>query len=302
MRCWLDTHRPEGTVFLAGCGRSGTTWLADLINYRNGFRMLFEPFFPRKVPELGPAWRAHQYLSPDAPAGAATAVADRVLSGRVANAWTDQFNRRRFASRRLIKDIRANNILGWIRARHPAIPLVYILRHPVPAVLSQLKMSWPSGFDFFLAQPELMADHLEPHRALMTAELDPFEARLVHWCILNYVPLRQFAGGGLHVVFYEDLCRRPREVLPDLFRYIGQEYRPWILETMAVPSRLSRGQSAVVKGADPVESWRAEATPEQMRSTARILAQFGLDRLYGEEPLPRVSADQAGALFRQPPQ
>ena len=30
-------------VFLAGSGRSGTTWLSEVINYKGGYRYVFEP-------------------------------------------------------------------------------------------------------------------------------------------------------------------------------------------------------------------------------------------------------------------
>jgi hypothetical protein len=298
MKCLLDTHRPNNTVFLAGCGRSGTTWLGDLINYRNHFRVMFEPFYPREVPELRIGWNPQQYIRPDAPDGPETALVRRILAGRLCNTWVDQFNRRRVATRRLIKDIRANYLLGWVHAQYPAIPLVYIIRHPIPTVLSQLKLGWPLGFRFCLQQPDLMADHLEPHRAFLAEEMNPFEARLTAWCLMNLVPLRQFAGGGLHLVLYEELCQKPHEVLPALFRYIGEEYRPWILDILSVPSRLSKGHSAVVKGGDKVSSWQDEVTPEQMTSALRILARFGFDRIYGAEPEPRLTAEQVPSLFK----
>ena len=44
---------PGKTVFLAGTGRSGTTWLAGLINHDQSYRDVFEPFHPGKVEALG---------------------------------------------------------------------------------------------------------------------------------------------------------------------------------------------------------------------------------------------------------
>jgi len=37
-------------VFVSGSGRSGTSWLANLCNYRNDFRYLFEPLNPAVLP------------------------------------------------------------------------------------------------------------------------------------------------------------------------------------------------------------------------------------------------------------
>jgi hypothetical protein len=39
----------RNTIFLAGTGRSGTTWLSNIINYKNEYRYMFEPFQSKKV-------------------------------------------------------------------------------------------------------------------------------------------------------------------------------------------------------------------------------------------------------------
>jgi len=45
-------HKPENTILVAGSGRSGTTWLGDIIGSSAGFLSLFEPFDPRHVPDI----------------------------------------------------------------------------------------------------------------------------------------------------------------------------------------------------------------------------------------------------------
>ncbi|MFO7534655.1 MAG: sulfotransferase [Kiritimatiellia bacterium] len=295
-RCWLDFHNSDKTAILAGCGRSGTTWLGDILNFRNTFRMMFEPFYPAKVPELQSVWRPQQYLRPDA-TGPGPDRARAILAGRLRNDWVDQFNTRKIASRRLIKDVRLNLALGWIRAAFPKMPIVFILRHPIPTALSQLKLEWKLQAPLFLEQPELMADHLEPFRRELEAPRDPFEAQIAIWCAMNIVPLRQFANGGLHLVFYEDLCRRPQEVLPSLFSHIGVGPADGALRLLSRPSALSKSFSAVLRGDDPVESWRREVTEDQIRRAAGVLERFGLDRLYGPGSLPKTPAEGALQLF-----
>jgi hypothetical protein len=297
-RCWIDFHDPKKTVILAGCGRSGTTWLGDVMNYRNTFRVMFEPFFPDKVPALEGWWNHRQYVRPDVTEGRHADLIRTMLAGRIADPWIDQFNTRRFATRRLIKDIRINFLLTWIRTHQPEIPVVFLLRHPIPTALSQLKMGWPPEFRPFLEQPELMADFLEPFRGDMEAARDPFEARILLWCLMNWVPLRQFAAGGLHVIFYEDLCKRQAAVLPGLFAHIGVRHTDWVLDTLWKPSALTIGASSIAKGEDPVESWPDQVTPDQVAAAMRILRRFGMDRIYGEATMPRVPAEQVLGLFK----
>jgi hypothetical protein len=71
-------HR--GSVFLAGTGRSGTTWLSDVVNHRGGYRYVFEPFHPGKV-EAFAHFRPRQYLRPDDRREEFLGPARRVLTG-----------------------------------------------------------------------------------------------------------------------------------------------------------------------------------------------------------------------------
>ena len=38
-----DNHDYRNTIVLAGSGRGGTTWIAEIINYANEYRFIFEP-------------------------------------------------------------------------------------------------------------------------------------------------------------------------------------------------------------------------------------------------------------------
>ena len=49
----LEKGDHRSSVFLAGSGRSGTTWLSEIINHRRGYRYVFEPFNPREVGLFG---------------------------------------------------------------------------------------------------------------------------------------------------------------------------------------------------------------------------------------------------------
>ncbi len=45
----IDFNDYRQTVFVSGVGRSGTTWVANIINYANDYRFMFEPFHPQRV-------------------------------------------------------------------------------------------------------------------------------------------------------------------------------------------------------------------------------------------------------------
>jgi hypothetical protein len=285
-RLGVDLGRGDhrNSVFLAGSGRSGTTWLSEVINYNGGYRYVFEPFNPARVGAFA-RFGSKQYLRPDDTREAFLGPARLALSGALRDPWTDRFNARFVARRRLIKDIRANLLLGWMRANFPGMPIVLLLRHPCAVVASRLALGWRDNLDETMAQEDLVKDHLLPVEAEIRAAGDDFERHLFLWCIDNYVPLRQFAPGEIHLAFYEDLLENPRDGLRSLFGFLGEDLDDRVYERLGRPSPLSR------RGAPPpsVDGWRARVGAGQLGRAREILALFGLDRVYGGNPMPDPS-------------
>lgn len=275
----------EDSIFLAGSGRSGTTWLSEIINYRNEYRYIFEPFYPGKV-DICKNFQRKQYLRPDDKRAEYLGPAQAILSGELRNTWSDRFNRKHVARRRLIKDIRANLLLGWMHSNFPEMPRILLLRHPCAVTHSRLKLGWRDILDETMEQENLVEDFLKPFKKEIQKASTPFERSIFLWCIENYVPLLQLKQGSAHIVFYELLSERPEEEVGRLFDFLGKDFDESIYHRMKRPSRLSRGQSAVVLGARTVDSWTHEVTDAQRGKATEILSLFGLHGIYGEDPAP----------------
>ncbi|MEW6638522.1 MAG: sulfotransferase [Actinomycetota bacterium] len=276
-------------VFVAGSGRSGTSWLADLINHRRDHRYVFEPFDPRRVKLCG-HFRSRQYLRPEDRREEYLAPARRILSGGLRSRWTDRFHRTFVARRRVIKDIRANLLLGWLHRNFPGMPIVFLLRHPVAAVLSQISLGWRDVLDETLEQRELLEDFSLPLEEMHAAR-DPFERRLFLWCVENYVPLRQLGVEGACVVFYENLVLRPERELRRLFACLGRDFDGRVLDCLERPSPLSRRRSWLA-ARDP-GAWRREISGARLDRAVEVLALFGLDGIYAGDPEPDAAGLQA---------
>ena len=235
-RFFVDAGDYRNTVFLAGTGRSGTTWLENIVNHDNGFRVMYEPFHSVRVPLLK-GWRYRQYLSADNRDRRFLEPAARILGGSVRNGWIDQLNGRFIARKRLIKDIRANLILKWIKRHFPEIPIVLLLRHPCAVAQSKVKLGWETHLDEFLLQPDLVNDFLAPVHDAVKGARDVFDRHVVMWCVENWVPLRQFAPGEILVVFYEDLCTRTWQATESVLSFVGRTADP---RAMAASTRRAR--------------------------------------------------------------
>ncbi len=289
-RIYVDLGKEDhrDALFLAGSGRSGTTWLAEVINHDGGYRYVFEPFNPARVGAFG-HFKSKQYLRPDDAREAFLGPARLALSGALRDPWTDRFNAKFVARRRLIKDIRANLLLGWMQANFPGMPIVLLLRHPCAVVASRLALGWKDNLDETMAQKDLVEDHLLPMQAEIRAARDDFERHLFLWCIDNYVPLRQFGRDGIHLTFYENLLVSPEEELRCLFDFLGEDLNDRVYAKLTHPSPLSR------KGAfsPSVDGWRGRVSERQLERTGEILNLFGLDRVYDGGPMPDPSGAYA---------
>ena len=40
------------------------------------------------------------------------------------------------------------------------------------------------------------------------------------WAIINYIPLRQFEPGNIHICFYEDIYKDPNQEISKIFQYM----------------------------------------------------------------------------------
>jgi len=284
----IDFSDYRRSVVIAGTGRSGTTWLANIVNYANTHRFMFEPFHPERV-DVVSHFRYRQYLRYDNCERAFIEPARIILSGRIKNDWIDKLNRKSISRSRLIKDIRINLLLKWIKTHFPEVPVILLLRHPCAVANSKLQLNWDSPIEEYLTQEELTEDFLAPFRDKIEGARDIFEKHVFLWCIENYVPLRQFAEDQIHTAFYEDLCVAPEQEIERLFSFLGERYDKKIFDVFKEPSVLCRENSPVLCKRELTEDFRNYITTKQVRRAIEILSLFGLDRIYLEDSAPLVS-------------
>ena len=278
-------------VFLAGSGRGGTTWIAEIINFDNAYRFIFEPFNAAHV-RMCRAFGNRQYLRPHDTRPEFVKPAHAIVCGKIRSGWTDLYNRRIVSTRRLIKDIRAGLFLRWLYELTPGMPMVLVLRHPCAVAASRVRYGWGHDMQEFLAQDELVADFLAPLRDRLTALSDPFEKHVARWCIENVVPLRQFAEGEIHLAFYEGFRDDPRSEIARLFSFIGCPLDDAVFERVARPSSMAWESAAGIKTSGVrSDGWRSMLSDDQVRKSVEILKWFELDHIYGAEAMPLIGPD-----------
>lgn len=299
---YFDTHDYRKTVFLAGSARSGTTWVQDIINFDNEYRIMFEPFYPAKV-KLIHDWKPLQYLSVGEDSPLFVEPMRDILRGNVRNKWIDRYNQRFFSQKRIIKAVRGNLVINWIKSHYPEIPIILLFRHPCAVANSKINIikNWfPDSYnplDRFLVQDQLIDDYLRPYEKNIKAAKTIFEQCIFMWCIEYFVPISKFNEREVYITFYENLCVNTENEIRNLFSYIQKSFSSEVMKTAFVPSPMSGMNSAIKSGADLIKSWRNQITDSQIQTANEILHLFGLDVIYNDSDLPLISGEEILKIF-----
>ncbi|MCG8345899.1 MAG: sulfotransferase domain-containing protein [Chlorobiales bacterium] len=282
-------------VWLIGDGRSGTTWLASLINYRKKYREMFEPFHPWLDERMG-FFMPHLYMRENNENANLKMAAEEVFTGKYMYERVDAGNYSMLYNGLLVKDIFANLFSYWISTRYPEIKIILLIRNPFAVALSKCKKKnwlWLNDPMALLDQKDLYDDYLQPFEDVIRktrCENDYLLCQILIWSIVNYVPLRQFDPGKVQVVFYEDVVTNPGHEVSKIFDFIrkGQYQRQVKLSDKVInkPSKYAGKESNIIKGTSPLTSWKQEMTPRQIERGMGILEKFGFDELYDDSSMP----------------
>jgi hypothetical protein len=79
----IENNRIDHSLFLNASGRSGSTWVSEVIKYRNDYRLIFEPFHPYRSISLFKGFTQREYLVEKGQNPLMEEGIDFVLSGRI---------------------------------------------------------------------------------------------------------------------------------------------------------------------------------------------------------------------------
>lgn len=285
----------EEVIWLVGDGRSGTTWVSNLINYNKKYREMFEPFHPSLVSDMS-FIKPHQYIRPGSFNGKIEGISSDIFSGKFTDQRVDSENRSLLYNGLLVKDIFANLLCYSASLRYKNVKPVLLIRNPFSVAISKHKKKswhWFNEPLELLNQVTLYEDYLIPFEELIrktSAKNDYILNQILIWSIINYIPLRQFSPGSIHICFYEDIYTEPDKEISNIFKFVrGLSDSPEVNlnnEIISQPSRVVGLESNLLSGTSPITSWKNEITPQLFDDGMEILQHFGFDKLYDDKSMP----------------
>jgi len=300
--------QPETSILLAGSGRSGTTWLSNLLAAMPSTQLIFEPLWPTNNPAIRkltgwndgePRVRGY-YLTPDKEHPEWDPLLQAVFSGRCRNYWTDKYRFTLTPKRFLIKEIRANMMMGYIyRKLRPRI--VYLVRHPCSVIVSRLTMPvpWAASVQDLLRQEELVEDHLRPWLKEIEREKSLVGAHAVWWAVENRIAQGQLAAVPHIRVFFEELAASPDLIKTQIYAHFNSQPPPDKFERVfSSPSGLSHRPYRDVS--ERLSLWKGFLSQDDQRAILTWARRFGVD-WYTEDIMPSRTpySPKAGGDLRQ---
>lgn len=279
------------SVILAGIGRSGTTWVGDIINHKNNYRVLFEPFHPKMVKEAKD-FKYIQYLHPNTKIKKLQRQANKILTGNIEeNEWINRNNE--FSDEYnsiLIKEIRCNLMLGWLQKISSFSPIVLVIRHPLQVLSSWKKLNWIDDqwvnieyLDDILSNKILLEDF--PVITATLNQIDPtdyVQNFVFRWGVFNLVPLTHLKLNNAYILFYENLVTNYKNEVISLFDYLQESFGFSDLEKLINTSSSTNfnHRNFTQDRIKLIDSWKDEFSTENINKTEEILDSFGLKALY----------------------
>lgn len=233
-------------IYISGSGRSGTTWVAELVSEIRHDRLMFEPFRPGVVPSLS-LLNNRQYLDPDYTSAESLIDISRIIDGTLRDSWVDRYNNKFVYKGRVVKEIRTNLLLGWLLNNFERIRVIHIIRDPISTIKSQLNGGWKLELEKFSAQKQLIDQLPKGHLRLFSEADSVFKKALLHWAVENYIPVMQFRSNrwdrSRYQIFSYEKIKSDQSELGRLMSFCDIEHNQIPAKLISKPSRVSRGKT-----------------------------------------------------------
>ncbi|MGB7443736.1 MAG: sulfotransferase [Coleofasciculaceae cyanobacterium] len=278
------TSASQPKIFLVGLPRTGTTWIASILNTADGIKYVNEPFNYQNIPETEPHFM--QYLlaedqDTEFERHCRNAFANHLTHPFVTFSLSSTYKRFGwFPGRVMVKDVHSFLALEWI-ARNISPTIVIIMRHPCAVAASWFRIGGKNekAIGQLLAQPRLFSDYLQPFEHVLNNAQTFWQKMGAYWGASYYVMLQQqLRYPDWILVKHEDFCFEPVQESKKLFAQLNLT---WTTKTDQVLSQSTRQHSGKpyqpqrVSSQEP-DKWKSQLTPQQIEQVRQFVQPFGI--------------------------
>ena len=272
----------EETILIACPGRSGSTWLAEIISSVKGSVIIWEPLHLGNNPECVDAgfdWQ--NYFGDDADHSLQRAYLEKLYTGRKLSTRTLsslEFNPGRVlnVNRYVVKHVNANMALPQIMKWFP-VQAVLMIRHPCAVVASQLKHgAWSHLSKENITIPDGLFDKY-PHLKQAFKDLETLEELLAfEWALQVYVPLSRPTPHPWYLTTYERLVAGGEEEVERIFEYLKEPCPEPAKAHLDTPSATAGQEAPVRRNENRLKGWTERLSTDQVDRVLRTADACGV--------------------------
>ena len=220
--------RADDGIILCSEPRGGSTWLMEIFANIPDTIINWEPLdvdfgvVPKKfkwgeTPNIPENDNTREYIQ----------LMNRILTMTVMSNWTIKFcsfNSLITGKQLITKCVRANRLLPWMTNNFNfSYKPVYLLRHPIPVCISQIKNFLPGAhLEPFEVPDWINNDAYKKHFDYLNSMETLLQRQIALWCLRNSAIINHArAGEKWIVVYYEDLVLDPEKEVSKLFKQLN---------------------------------------------------------------------------------
>lgn len=299
----MRTTKPKPIVIM-GFGRSGTTWVSDIVSKSLGGLILFEPFHPA-VQGSSIALDFAYASGEQCRFGGVLKHADAAEKGEIRNRWLlrnhlpkdldhsdSVFEETLWRECAILgfKEIRLNLMLPWFR-RHGEHKLLFVIRHPLSVLASIKKRSrfWLEfGFEAhyhkFVAETfdneVFSASSIQSNRVWLNKVNSELEKAALMWAVTHELLIKDLWADDVYLLEYEKLYREPFVETAKMLAFLGYErhslHPSWLFTPSMTTHRTLHGAKDMDNYLATGEAffWRDTLTDAELYTIREILGSF----------------------------
>lgn len=281
-------NKIENNIIISGEPRGGTTWLMELL-LDDRKCIIWEPLHPVVLKKFS-INNFHNdlghipYIPYNEKWDEAKIFFNDLFHGFLPHGLNYNlfYGRKHFnhAESLLIKFCRANILLPWLTKEFPNIKPIYLIRHPLSVISSQLRHNafeeLGNTKNIFEIQESKFNDIFKKHENQIKLINNRISMFANWWSIMNVIPYNHKDKNWLTIA-YESLYLRPEFELKRIEDYLNINLSHISLEKINKPSSTTKKGSGIIEGTNQLSNWEKYLNHDEISQILSIVHKYGID-------------------------
>jgi hypothetical protein len=285
----------SNNIIILSDPRGGSTFLMNMLNLIPNTSIIWEPLHVKRglVPSsLNFGWMP--YIPEYEVWNEAHNVFADIFSGVRINEWSTQVSSPSdylFTKRFIVKFVRANALLPWIvnNFEFKNRP-IYLLRHPVPTAISQIKEFYHKDpFVEFEVPKQVFNEFYKQNIDFLKSLKTKLEQQVAIWCIHNVRTIKNEKNNkDWLTVFYENLLTNPENEFGRIGNELGYRFSKSELQKITAPSRTDFKKDFIPDPYKQISKWKDQLSGSELDKIDRILKHFNIEIYSAYDSMPQI--------------